>query len=147
MATLTRSVMIDAPVAAVFDFMLDIRRLWTAKDVALTQIDIKPDGVGTSARMFTHLLGFHLEGGIEYTEVVPGERIVAQVHFFAEKPTWTFTLEPVDGGTKVTGMGEWTLKVPVVGRPIEGMMVKEHEPFLEELLANLKTQVEARSAA
>lgn len=147
MATLTRSVMIDAPVSTVFDTMLDIRLLWAAKDVALTEIDIKPDGVGTSARMFTHLLGFHMEGGLEYTEVVPGERIVAQVHFFGEKPTWTFTLEPVDGGVKVTGTGEWTLKVPVVGRPIEGMMVKEHEPFLEELLANLKTQVEAKTAA
>jgi uncharacterized protein YndB with AHSA1/START domain len=117
------------------------------KDVALTDVDIKPEGVGTSARMFTHLLGFHLEGGIEYTEVVPGERIVAQVHFFAEKPTWRFTFEPADGGTKVTAEGEWDLKVPVVGKPIERMMVKEHEPFAEEMLANLKTQVEAKTAA
>lgn len=74
MATLTRSIMIDAPVATVFDFALDIRQLWKVKDVALTEVDVKPDGVGTSARMYTHLLGFHLEGGIEYTEVIPGQR-------------------------------------------------------------------------
>jgi hypothetical protein len=34
-----------------------------------------------------------------------------------------------------------------VGKPIEGMIVKGHEAFLEEMLANFKTQVEARSAA
>lgn len=139
--------MIDAPVATVFDFALDIRQLWKVKDVALTEVDVKPDGVGTSARMYTHLLGFHLEGGIEYTQVIPGQRIVAQVHFFAEKPTWTFTFEPADDGTKVTAEGAWDLKVPVVGKPIERMMVKEHEPFVEELLASLKTQVEAKTAA
>lgn len=130
-----------------FDFALDISQLWMVKDVALTEVDIKPEGVGTSARLYTHLLGFHLEGGIEYTEVIPGQRIVAQVHFFAEKPTWTFTFEPVDDGTKVTAEGEWDVKVPVVGKPIERMMVKEHEPFVEELLASLKTRVEAKTAA
>jgi hypothetical protein len=111
------------------------------------EVDIKPGGVGTSARLYTHLLGFHVEGGVEYTEVIPGQRIVAQVHFFAEKPTWRFSFEPADGGTKVTAEGEWIVKAPVVGKPIEAMMVKEHEPYLEAMLANLKTQVEAKSAA
>ena len=147
MATLTRSVMIDAPVDRVFDFALDISQLWRAKDVALTDIDIKPEGVGTSARVYTHLLGFHLEGGVEYTEVVPGQLIVAQAHWFTEKPTWRFTFEPADAGTKVTAEGEWDLKVPVVGQPIERMLVKEHEPFVEEMLTNLKTQVEAKTVA
>ena len=146
MATLKRSITIDAPVDTVFAAALDIRRLWDVKDVALTEVDIKPDGVGTSARMFSHVLGFHLEGGLEYTEVVPGERIVAQVHFFAEKPTWTFTFEPADGGTTMTAVGEWDVRLPVVGRPIEGMLVKEHEPFVDELLANFKTQMEVKAA-
>lgn len=147
MARLTRSITTDAPVGTVFDFALDIGRFWVWKDVTLTDIDIKPEGVGTSARMHTHLLGFHVEGGVEYTEVVPGQRIVAQVHFFAEKPTWRFTFEPVGGGTKVTAEGEWIVKVPVVGKPIEGMMVREHESYLEALLANLKAQVEVKAAA
>lgn len=147
MATLTRSIIIDAPVDRVFDFALDISHLWKAQDVALMDVDIKPEGVGTSARLYSHLLGFHLEGGVEYIEVVPGQRIVAQAHWFAEKPMWTFTFEPADGGTKVTAEGEWDLSVPVVGKPIERMMVKEHEPFVEEMLANLKAQVEAKSFA
>jgi uncharacterized protein YndB with AHSA1/START domain len=147
MATLTRSVVIDAPVSTVFDTALDIGRLWKSKDVALVETDLKPGGLGTSARLWTHVLGFHVEGGVEYTEVVPGERIVAQVHFFAEKPTWTFTFAPADGGTTMTAVGEWSVKLPVVGKPIEDMMVKEHQPFLEEMLANFKAQVETQHAA
>ncbi len=147
MAKLTRSITIDAPVEKVFDYALDITNLWKFKDVALTDVDIKPDGVGTSARMYTHFLAFHMEGGVEYTEVVPERRIVAQVHFFMEKPTWTFTFEAVDGGTTMTAEGEWHTGVPVVGRPMESMMVREHEPFIDELLANVKAQVEARVAA
>lgn len=147
MATLTRSITINAPVDQAFDAALDITKLWRAKDVALTEVDIKPEGVGTSARMYSHFLGFHLEGGLEYTEVVPTERIVAKVHFFMESPTWTFTFEPADGATKVTAVGEWNVKLPVAGRPIEGMMVREHEPFLDEVLANFKALVEAKAAA
>jgi uncharacterized protein YndB with AHSA1/START domain len=143
MATLTRSITIHAPVQTVFDLASDIRELWKAEDVALTDVDIKPDGVGTSARMFSHVFGFHIEGGLEYIESVPNERIVAQVHFFAEKPTWTFTFQAADGTTTVTGVGEWDLKVPVVGRPIEEMMVKGHESFLEGILENLRTKSEA----
>ena len=147
MATLTRSITIAAPVDTVFEFALDIGRLWRWKDVELTDVVIKPDGVGTPARMHTHLLGFRVTGGVEYTEVVPGERIVAQVHFFAEKPTWTFTFAPADGGTEVVAEGEWTVRLPIVGNPIEGRMVKEHEPYLETMLADLKARVEATSAA
>lgn len=147
MATLTRSITIDAPVDTVFDVALDITRLWKVKDVALTEVDVKPEGVGTSARLYSHFLGFHLEGVMEYTEVVPGERIVAQVHFFGEKPTWTYTFEPAEGGTKVTLEGRWDVALPVVGKPVEQLMVKEHEPFAEELLASLKTQAEALVSA
>jgi uncharacterized protein YndB with AHSA1/START domain len=147
MATLQRSITVDAPVDTVFDFALDIGQLWRWKDVALTDIDIKPEGVGTSARMYSHFLAFHIEGGIEYTEVVPGQRIVAQVHFFAEKPTWTFTFEPADGGTKVSAEGEWIVRLPMAGKPLEEMMVKEHAPYLEAMLLNVKTQVEAKAAA
>jgi uncharacterized protein YndB with AHSA1/START domain len=147
MAKLTRSITVHAPVDQVFDYALDIRNLWNVKDVALAEVDIKPEGVGTTARMYSHFLGFHLEGGVEYTEVVPGQRIVAKVHFFMEEPTWTFTFHPVKAGTKLTIEGEWNVRLPIAGRPIESMMVKEHEPFVDELLGNIRTAVEAKAAA
>jgi hypothetical protein len=47
----------------------------------------------------------------------------------------------------VTAEAEWDVKFPVVGKPIEKMMVKEHEPYVAAMLAELKTQLEAKTAA
>jgi uncharacterized protein YndB with AHSA1/START domain len=146
MATLTRSVVIDAPVEKAFDYALDIRNLWDLPDVALASVALKPEGVGSSARLYSHFLGFHLEGGLEYTEVVRPERIVAKVSFFAEHPVWTFTFEPVDDGVRFTVQGEWHVGVPAVGKPLEGLMVREHQEFVEAMLTNVKTGVEGTAA-
>ena len=149
MAKLTRSIEIDAPVEKVFDFALDVGKLWTSwpEDVAVRDVELTPDGVGTSARLFSHFFAIHLEGTVEYTEVVPNEHIAASVHFFGENPTWMFTFEPADDGTKMTAEGEWHAKVPVVGKRLDGMMVKEHEEGLESLLETVKSQVEAEVTA
>lgn len=148
MATLTRSVTINAPVEEVFDYALDVRNLWAlpGEPVALVDVDLKPGGLGTSARIWTHFMGFHMEGGLEYTEVVRPERIVVQVGFSMEHPTWTFTFEPDAGGTRLTGTGEWHVGVPVVGRTYEKLVVKEHVPMLEAMLANIKAGLEAKAA-
>ena len=143
MATLTRSVTIDAPVEKVFDYALDIRNLWAVPDIALADVMLKPDGVGSSARIWTHFLGFHMEMGLEYTEVIRPERIIAEVKSFGpDNPTWTFTFEPADGGTKLTAQGEWRIHVPAVGKPMEGLMAREHKDFVETMLNNLKTALE-----
>jgi uncharacterized protein YndB with AHSA1/START domain len=147
MATLTRDVTVMAPVDEVFDYALDPRKLWSIPDVALAEVAVKPDGVGTSASLWSHFLGFHISGELTYTEVVRPERIVIKVSFLMEHPTWTFTFEPGDGGTKVTAVGEWHVKAPAVGGSLEKMMVKEHEPFVETMLANLKAELEQDQAA
>ena len=149
MTKLTRSIEIESPVGKVFDFAKDVGRFWTSwpEEVAARDVKLKPDGVGSSARLFGHFLAIHMEGTIEYTEVVPNERIVAKIHWFGESPTWVFTFEPSAGGTKLTAEGEWHVKVPVVGKRIEGMMVKGHEKGLESLLATVKSRVEAEVTA
>ena len=142
MAVLTQSITVNAPVEDVFDYALDPRKLWSMPDVALADVTIEPDGVGTSARIWSHVLGFHIEGSMEYQEVTRPERIVIEVNFVMEHPTWTFTFEPEDGVTKVTAQGEWHVKTPAVGGRFEKMMVKEHVPALEGILASLKRDLE-----
>jgi hypothetical protein len=102
--------------------------------------------VGLTHRLFSHFLGFHLEGDLEYTEVVRPEGIVAQVSFFGEHPTWTFTFEPVEDGTKLTAQGAWHIGVPAVGKPLEGLMVREHREMVDTMLANVKAGVEGTTA-
>jgi uncharacterized protein YndB with AHSA1/START domain len=147
MSVLTRTTTIDAPVKKVFDFALDPRNLWTMPDIALADVELKPEGVGTSASIWSHFLGFHLAGKLEYTEVTKPERFVIGVSFFMEHPKWTFTFEPADGGTKVTVQGEWHYQVPAVGKPLESMMAKSHEQFVDPMLANLKAAMEKGKAA
>lgn len=147
MAILTRSVMIDAPIEKVFDYALDIRHLWNLPDVGLADVVLKPEGTGSSARIFTHFLGFHFDMGLTYTEVVRPDRIVAEVAGFGfDNPTWTLTFESVDDGTKLTAQGEWHINVPAVGGSMEQMMVKGHEDFIATMLSNLKSGVEPTSA-
>lgn len=147
MAILTRSTTVAAPIDRVFDYVLDPRTLWAFPDIAVTDVALTPEGVGSTARIWSHFLGFHLEGGLEYTEVTRPERIVIKVSFFMEHPTWTFTFEPVDGGTKVTGQGAWHVRAPAMGGTLERMMVKEHEPFLDGMLASLKSDLEQKATA
>ncbi|MEZ5184470.1 MAG: SRPBCC family protein [Candidatus Nanopelagicales bacterium] len=148
MAKLTRSITINAPVEKVFDLAMNIGRLWPCSpEVAVRDVELTPDGVGTKARIWTHGLGVHFEGNIEYTEVVRPERIVAQVAFGLEKPVWVFTFEPAGADTKMTGQGEWHVNAPAVGKALEQWMAKSHEGFLETMLANFKTEAESESAA
>ena len=149
MAKLTRSIEIDAPVEKVFDYALDVGKFWTSwpEEIAARDIVLTPDGVGTSARLFGHFLAIHMEGTIEYIEVVPNESIVAKIHWFGESPMWLFTFEPTDGGMILTAEAEWDVKLPVVGKRIEGMIVKSHEKGLESLLETVKSRVEAQVAA
>lgn len=142
MATLTRTVTIDAPVEEVYNLALDIGKFWHWPDVALTEIELKPEGVGSTARMYGHVMAIHVEGVITYTEAVPHAQIVAKVGFGPEHPTWTFDFEPEDGGTKLTATGEWQVNVPGVGKKLEGLLVNEHEEGLTALLDNVKAQLE-----
>jgi uncharacterized protein YndB with AHSA1/START domain len=147
MSILTRSAVVDAPVETVFEYALDPRKLWSVPDIALAEVEVKPEGAGTTARIWYHFLGFHLEGGLEYKEVTRPERIVIEVNFFMEHPTWTFTFEPKDEGTKVTIQGEWHLKAPIVGGTYEKLMAKDHEPFLDTMLSTMKAHLQTSAAA
>jgi len=124
----------------VFDFARDVGRLWACfEDCAVRDVQLTPDGVGSSARRFSHLLGIHMERVIEYTEVVPSRRIVGKS---SAGPIFTITFEPADGSTTLTVNGEWHLAVPVVGAPVEDLIMKRSVKDVEAMLASIKAQVE-----
>ncbi|WP_160664131.1 SRPBCC family protein [Pseudarthrobacter sp. ATCC 49987] len=144
MAKLTKSITVNAPVEKVFEFARDVGRLWACfPEVAVRDVELKPDGVGSSARWFTHTLGIHNEGTIEFTGVVPNQRILAKS---SAGPTFTFTFEADGGGTKLTVDAEWHLPVPLVGPPVEALIMKRSEKDGEAMLAGIKAQVEGTAA-
>jgi uncharacterized protein YndB with AHSA1/START domain len=148
MSVMARSIDIKAPVREVFEFASDPGRLlaelpgFETRDVVLT-----PGGVGSSTRASTREFGVRFEGTVEYTEVVPDERIVAKVSFPGEHPTWTFSFEPIDGGTRLTTRAEWHVNVPLMGRGIEAFKARAHGAMAEQWLQALKERVEAATVA
>lgn len=140
MAKLTKSTTINAPVEKVFDFASDVGKLWACfPDVAVRDVQLKAAGVGSSARWFTHTLGIHSEGVIEFTGVVPNQRIEAKS---SAGPIFVFAFDADDGATKLTLDAEWHLPVPVVGPPVEALIMKRSEKDGVAMLANIKAQVE-----
>lgn len=146
MAMMSRTATIEAHAAEVFEFAKDVGKLWVCfPSCAVREVELTPDGVGTSAEWFEKLLGLHLKGRVEYTEVVPGERIVARSSM---GPVWTFTFAPQNGATRLTLDCEWTLDVPIVGVPVEELVFKLSGGDIERMPATVKARVEdARAQA
>lgn len=144
--TLVRSVTINAPVDAVFAFVSDPSK-WMhayAGEVEATHVDIKPGGVGTSARMSAKMFGVHMGVTHEYTEVVPNQRIVSTV---SAGPVITFSFEPVEGGTALTIEARLALETPLVRVPLQTLWVMWVDDDIDALLANIKSLVETGQKA
>jgi uncharacterized protein YndB with AHSA1/START domain len=94
------TITVHAPVEQVFAYLADPATAFGAfPDTRVSDVHREPQGVGSSCRWHGRVLG--LPGSVThtYTEVVPNERIVstASAGFVV-----TWTLEPADGGTRLT---------------------------------------------
>lgn len=148
MATMTRSTTIEAPVEEVFDYALDIRNLWVIPDVGLADVQQRPGGVGSTAKIFNHFLGLHFEMTLEILEAVRPDKIVLKITSNTpDRPLWTLTFEPGEDSTTVTMTGEWHINVPGIGATMEEMQARAHKDIVDGLLANLKGKVEPLVAA
>jgi len=76
MTRLTKSVTVDSPVEDVFEYLKDPARSWVDFTTKVHDIKRTPDGVGTTFRWESKVFGFHVTGTNEYTEIIPGERLV-----------------------------------------------------------------------
>lgn len=108
---------LDAPVEEVFSFLRDPETMFLTlgtgdPDVEVHDVETTPEGVGSSGRVVFPLpaLGrFGVRGSVvsEIREIVPNRRIVlrskpAMGRLVDFEGTWAWTLEPRDGGTKLT---------------------------------------------
>lgn len=146
MAKVTRTTTINAPVEKTFGFAKDIGQLWSSwPDVDVRDVTVTPDGVGSSAHWSTGKWGIHVIGGrIDYTQVVPDQRIIAES---STGPVFTFTFEPKENATVLTVDCEWHTEVPVVGGPIDDFLEKWTERDLEAWLVRIKAKVEGVTPA
>ena len=142
----TRSIDIDAPVKKVFGYVQDPHHFFEAFDeewrrhMALVEVHQTPDGVGSTFRMMGRmLLLFHMEWVFTRQEYVPNERIVDHANTGG---VWTSTVEPEDGGTKLTMSFGWSSSVPFVGELMD-RVGWNGDRDLDAVLANLKKAIES----
>ena len=124
----TKTMHIDATPEQEFSFMLD----WTATPRGMTMevVHESPDVVGNSYEWTFKMLGIPRKGVTVYTDYVPGERIAVR-NFGAMAGTQTETVEPENGGSKVTHEMDSRIAVPLISRFLDPMLRKVWEKNLE----------------
>jgi uncharacterized protein YndB with AHSA1/START domain len=142
MATVKKSIKIDAPVEKVFEYATKpeiLLEIWPSM-VEVKNIKELPNG-GHSFDWVYKMAGMRLNGSSEDIEVVPNERTVSLSTGGIES-TITWEYQPVDGGTKLTNTTEYKVPIPLLGKLAESIIVKRFENEQEVLLANLKAMME-----
>lgn len=140
--TILRSTVIKAPVDTVFTFLSDPTNWMTAfpGDSDVTNLDIKPDGVGTSARWSAKAWGIPMHVTHEYREVMPNKRIVSKA---SVGPVITFSLEPLNGsGTELAVESALEIDAPLVRVPAQALFARLTEDDIQGMVANVKSLLE-----
>ena len=108
MAKLEVSVVIRRPVEEVFSFLVNPANFtkWESGITESNQISECPIGVGTTMREVGSFLGRKVETILKFTEYEPNRKFSMASTSGSIPMQGTYTFDPVEGGTKVTMIGE-----------------------------------------
>lgn len=142
--TIEKSITIAAPVERVWEALTDHRQFGSWFRVALDQ----PFAIGTPSTGHMTYPGYeHVPWTAEIVEITPPERFVyrwptgGEPGIGSPPPEWTtvtFTLTPVDGGTRVTVVEDGFDRVPEARR---ADAVRQNTPGWEEQMRNIAAYV------
>jgi uncharacterized membrane protein len=143
MAKMNKSIMINAPVDKVFEFVTEPTNLPKFWPSLIEVSDVKRSGDRIRSYHWVYKMGgVKFEGETELTEALPNERVVAKnTGGIPSEFVWTYA--PEGEGTKVTVDVEYKVPGAVLGKLAEPLVVKMNEREAETLLANLKAMLEA----
>ncbi len=137
-----RTVHIDAAVETVFDYVKDPRHFFNAfpggDALALTDVNLTPEGVGSTYAWKSSMFVFHPHGVSTREEYIPNERIVDRS---STGPVWTWTFEPNPTGTTLSLAFEWSTRVPLADKAVDRVFWKGDRD-LDTILANVKKEIE-----
>ncbi|MGD8998507.1 MAG: SRPBCC family protein, partial [Anaerolineae bacterium] len=127
MAKVKKSIVIDAPVEKVFNYIeepTNIPEYWPSV-LEIKDVEELPNG-GARMTVVYQMAGVRFAIESECTEFVRNQRTVYESRGAASS-TLTWTYEPHDGGTKVTAENEYTLNMPVLRKLGESFLTKVNE--------------------
>lgn len=147
MATVERSVTINAPVEEVFRYMdhPPHQAEITPGIAEVSNVERLPGG-GSRSEWTYEMVGVSFRGRVEATEYVPNRRIAFDMRGGVEgKIRWDF--RPRDWGTEFTYSADYTVPVPALGGALARLAVGHNEREVEATLANLKERMEGRTGS
>jgi carbon monoxide dehydrogenase subunit G len=141
MATIANSIHIEAPVDNVFAYVTDPMKLveWM---VGIMEVkDVTGSGVGQHYHWKYKMVGIPLQGESTISEHVPNERSVVDSKGGATSH-FTFTFAPDEGGTKLDLDIDYTIPLPVLGKPAEKLVLNRNRREIEMSMENVKERME-----
>ncbi len=145
MARIEASVVINRPVEEVFEFVTNPKNdlLWQPGVLESEQTSEGPMGVGTTLRSVSQFMGRRMEGIGEVIGYKANKKITYKEASGPTSGELSLTFEPVEGGTRVTLVGEWEprgfFRLP------DPIVVRMTQRDVEGSLANLKDILEAEA--
>lgn len=133
----TKVMHVDAKPEQLMSYFLD----WTTTppDMTMEVVHESPDVVGNSYEWTFKMFGMSYKGVTVYTDYVPAERLAFR-NFGTLEGTATWTVEPEDGGSKVTIQVDSRLAIPLIGRFLDPILHKQWEKNVESGMSYVEKQ-------
>jgi carbon monoxide dehydrogenase subunit G len=145
MATITKSINIEAPAERVFELLTDPKRLPEYAPGVISVEDIRQteQHLGDFFRATYSVLGLHFPMTFMATEYEYPTKLTTPFEG-GMKGTWIWQLEPRGNRTHMTTALEYQMPGGIVGKAINTMLFERmNEKNVERLLENLKLVSEA----
>ncbi|PSN19011.1 SRPBCC family protein [filamentous cyanobacterium CCP5] len=148
MASLERSVLIQAPVEMVFQCMDDPSNQpkITSDSARIEDVEKLPGGGTQSSYVYKLGPGMEVKGQLTTSEYTPNERIVYDFSGGLQGNIWWLFEAVDDSSSRVTYKADYDLDMPLLGEAISSLAAKFSETEVETQLANLKQLVEGKTA-
>ncbi len=141
MTNLERNISISAPVEKVFNYLTDWIKMPEWLPGMIEVKDITGQGVETHFRWTYKMAGIRFDGESKVTEYIPNEKSATRSKLGIVS-IWTWTFKTYDGGTKLNLDLQYTIPVPVLGKLVEGVVLKQNEREADLAMENIKANLE-----
>ena len=142
MASWKDSILIHAPPNDVFAYVDDPTELPTWLPAMIEVRNVVGTGLGQQYEYTYKMGGLQLRGQSVVIEHVPNERGVHQVLGMISA-LWDYSVEPHPDGTVLNIEVDYTIPIPVLGRLVERLAIKQNAASFELALINVKDVMEA----
>lgn len=145
MAHAENSLTINRPISDVYFFLLEgaNNQKWRPGVLDIAHDTSTPSGLGAVYKQGLKGPGGRIDGDYKITRLEPNQLIEFQVVTGPARPTGTYTLEPAEGGTKVTFVLDFQPKG--LAKLMDGIIAKTMQSEVANL-SNLKSVLESGAA-